>query len=416
MDKEKNPDDKIKVIRDYVGGKVTRMQAANMLKCRQETVSRLSKQLLTGGETSFTHGNKGRVSEKRISKELEDRIVNLFNTEYHYFNFSHFYDALVDYENIDNLPHKMTVRRVLERNNIKSKRSRNKKKEQNIHPVRNRRSKVGSLVQLDASYHDWFATGIKCTLYVAIDDATSMILAAYFETQETLHGYYQLFHQILLRYGIPKCFYTDNRTVFTYNSRKKDIDAKIQFKRACNELGTDIITTSIAQAKGRVERSFSTHQDRLIAELRVHNIKTIDEANVFLEQYIDYHNKRFAIPPSDSKSTSMPLPDDCNLNYVLSVQHTRKMLNGNIISYMNTQYMPMKDDDKPLLLNTRTSVEVVTTFDNKLLIKHNAKYYKTKLFRHGRASAHTPPRNHPWKQGYGMTIKEQDKARKHRHK
>jgi hypothetical protein len=310
----------------------------------------------------------------------------------------------------------MTVRRILEKRNIKSKKSRRKKKEPAVHPTRNRRSKEGSLVQLDASFHNWFGTGIKCTLYIAIDDATSKILGAYFETEETLHGYYQLFYQVLVKYGIPACFYTDNRTVFTYNSHTKDIDAKIQFKRACNELGTDIITTSIAQAKGRVERLFNTHQDRLIAELRLHNIKTIDEANVFLEQYVDYHNKRFAIPPSNNESAFMPVPDDCNLNYVLSIQTTRKILNGNIVSYMNNQYMPMKDDDTPLPLRLRTSVTIVETFDNKLLIKHNNRYYKVKHYKHGRASAHTPPRTHPWRQGYGKTIKEQDKGRKHKHK
>ncbi|MDR1033286.1 MAG: hypothetical protein LBL41_00715 [Bifidobacteriaceae bacterium] len=185
--------------------------------------------------------------------------------------------------------------------------------------------------------------------------------------------------------------------LYIYNSRKKDIGAKVQFKRACNELGTDIITTSVAQAKGRVERSFSTHQDRLIAELRLHNIKSIDEANVYLEQYVDYHNKRFAICSSDDTSSFMPVPCDVNLNYVLSLQYTRKILNGNIVSYKNNQYMPMKDYNTPLLLRLRTSVIMVETFDNKLLIKHNNKYYKTKLFRHGKATAHTPPKTHPWK-------------------
>jgi hypothetical protein len=145
-----------------------------------ETVSKLARKLLTEGEMSFIHGNKDRVSEKRIDKELEYRIVNLFNTEYYYFNFSHFYDALVDYENIDNLPSKKTVCRILIRNSIKSKRSSNKKKELTVHPVRNRRGKEGSLVQLDASYHDWFQTGIKSTLYIAIDDATSKILGNIF--------------------------------------------------------------------------------------------------------------------------------------------------------------------------------------------------------------------------------------------
>jgi hypothetical protein len=409
-----DPKDKIKVISDYIGGIITREMAADKLECRQETVSRLKNKLLTEGKDSFIHGNKGRVSEKRIDKELEDRIVSLFNTKYYGFNFSHFYDMLVKYREADSLPAFRTVCRILERNSIVSPRANKTKRKANEHPLRDRRLGFGELVQLDASKHIWLANGIKYTLYIAIDDATSMILGAHFEKEETTHGYLELLKQIIDRYGIPKCFYTDNRGTFIYKAGKSDIDANVQFRNACNKLGIDIITTSVAQAKGRVERSFSTHQDRLVNELRLHNITTIDETNIYLEEYVDYHNAKFSLPVS--KQSFTPLDKNIDLNYVLITSTNRKILNGNVVSYKNNQYMPYKVDDTTKMLSIDTPVEVIETFDNKLLIKHNDNYYNAKLVREGRASAHTPPKTHPWRQGYGKTIKEQDATRKHRHK
>ena len=122
---------------------------------------------------------------------------------------------------------------------------------------------------------------------MAADKATNTIVGAYFDWQETLNGYYRVFKQILENYGIPAKFLTDNRTVFNYqrlneDKRTSDKDVLTQFGYACKQFGTNLDTTSVSQAKGLIERDNGTFQDRLISELRLNNITTIDKATEYL--------------------------------------------------------------------------------------------------------------------------------------
>ena len=138
------------------------------------------------------------------------------------------------------------------------------------HPRRPRCAYFGEMLQMDASIHLWFGD-TKTPLHIAVDDATGQILGAYFDEQETLNGYYHVLHQILNSYGIPYQFFTDNRTVFEYKKKNEtsvEKDTFTQFGYACKQLGLDIRTSSVAQAKGRVERMFGTLQSRLPVELR----------------------------------------------------------------------------------------------------------------------------------------------------
>lgn len=144
------------------------------------------------------------------------------------------------------------------------------------------------MLQMDASVHLWFGD-TKTQLHIAVDDATGQILGAYFDEQETLSGYYHVLHQVLTGYGIPYQFFTDNRTVFEYKKKHEtalEKDTFTQFEYACKQLGIDIRTSSVAQAKGRVERMFGTLQSRLPVELRLSNVSSIEEANEFLNSCI----------------------------------------------------------------------------------------------------------------------------------
>ena len=286
------------------------------------------------------------------------------------------------------------------------------------HPVRPRRTAFGELVQLDASPHDWLSLGSldesnyrldrKIALHLAIDDATSQLLGGYFCQEETLVGYYQVVYQLLTKYGIPSTFYTDRRTIFEYRAKLRVEDENIQFKRACNELGVGIISTSVAQAKGRVERSFRTHQDRLINELKYAGITTIEDANKFLGGYMAKHNKKYALDiPLDNTgrilSAFRPLNDlgsQIDIRKILSIIEKRKVLNGGLISFGNRQYYLTDDDGIRLFLPADTSVEVVKTFNEQLLVKYGNKYYHTEHFADGRLTAHAPPPTHPWRRTY----------------
>jgi len=170
---------------------------------------------------------------------------------------------------------------------------------------------------------------------------------------------------------------------------------------ACTQLGIGIITTSVPEAKGRVERSFRTHQDRLVSELRLTGIATIRGVNEYLDGYIKQHNKRYALKQlKGSPSVFRQLDKNININRILSVVSQRKVLNGNVVSFKKFQYFPIKDDDSTLILPVNTPVDIVETLDGQLLIRCNDSYYQTRCFAEGRLTAHTPSMTHPWKQTY----------------
>ncbi|MGF3215200.1 ISNCY family transposase, partial [Facklamia sp. P12945] len=173
------------------------------------------------------------------------------------------------------------------------------------HPSRSRKKYAGELIQMDASQHVWFGTE-KAFLHVAIDDASGEIVGAFFDKQETLAAYYEVSAQFLENKGIPVEILTDNRTIFKAGRKEKgslsDQRTLTQYGYMCQNLGIVLSTTSIPQAKGRVERVFNTLQDRLISEMRLANIQTLAEANHFLIQFIPLFNQRFAFQLKDNRN------------------------------------------------------------------------------------------------------------------
>jgi hypothetical protein len=167
-----------------------------------------------------------------------------------------------------------------------------------VHQPRNRRARVGELIQIDGSRHFWFENrGPECTLIAYIDDATSRILHAAFVPSESTLDYLCETRAYVARHGRPIAFYSDKHAIFRVNKRDAaGGDGMTQFGRALHELNIDILCANSAQAKGRVERSFGTLQDRLVKELRLAGIATLDAANVFLPRFLEAHNARFGKP------------------------------------------------------------------------------------------------------------------------
>jgi transposase len=399
------------VVKEYVMGKLSRKQAAVTMGVSKKTVSLLKARYLTDGKAGFHHGLSGTQPVNRTRRAVEQRIVECYQDNYAGFNFTHFYEQIEASGRLYQMSDgeylsSRSVARILTRNQLVSPMAKRKRPKNNSHPVRPRRTRFGELVQLDASLHDWLSLGSerKMTLHVAIDDATSVVLAGYFCETETLRGYFQLAHQILTNYGIPGDFYTDRRTVFEYLSGKRKEAEHIQFKNACSTLGIDIIATSVPQAKGRVERSFRTHQDRLVSELRLAGIVTVPEANAYLAGYIQRHNQKYALAPVDSTQAFRLVGKNVDLNKVLAVVSPRKILNGNVISFKSRQYQPMRTNSTRLILPVDTPVETVETFDGQLLIRYDTIYYQAGYFADGTLTAHSPPATHPWKQSYGQKL------------
>ena len=249
---------------------------------------------------------------------------------------------------------------------------------ENAHPRRPRAAYFGEMIQMDASLHHWFGTE-KTQLHIAIDDCTGQIVGAYFDCQETLKGYYNVFHQILTDYGIPAMFYTDRRTVFEYKqkgSNKVENDTFTQFSYACKQFGVEIRTTSVPQAKGRVERAFQTLQQRLPIALRLAGIHTVKEANAFLNSYIKEYNAKFALPIKNNKSVFEKQPDIETINHTLAILTERTVDSGHCIKFKNKYYKTMDAHGLQTYYHRGTKGLVIETFDGRLLFSINNKIYE----------------------------------------
>lgn len=365
-----NEQAKYDVIKRVANKEISCQRASVCLNLSLRSIYRLVKTYKTKGKEGFIHGNRDRKPITTISDEIKNKIIRLYNEKYYDCNYKFFMELLLKNENIkisyfalyrlltDNkyLSPKARRHTIKEYNKtLKTKKENNVKLDDvelnyiaetnlddnvNFHPRKSRAKYFGESVQLDACLDFWFGN-IKTQLHAAIDDATGRILALYFDTQETLNGYYHLLYFILVNYGIPVKFLTDNRTVFYYNrlkNPKPENDTLTQFSYACKVIGTVVETTSIPQVKGRVERLFNTLLGRLPILLRLAGITTIDAANAYLKDFIQDFNEQFAVPDNYIQSVFEKQEDINKINYTLSIISTRKVDKGSTIKYKNKYY------------------------------------------------------------------------------
>lgn len=375
---------KYKLIKKLLETNGNKKSAALKLNCSIRHVNRMIQGYKARGKEFFIHGNQGKQPVHAISPEIKQDIIDLYRTKYQDANFAHFSDLLLKYEKLSISPSALRsilmqefilspkatrktrkrVRAQLEeqRKNAFSKNEIAKIAEnilaiEDAHPRRPRCAFFGEILQMDASLHHWFGLH-KSQLHIAVDDSTGMIVGAYFDRQETLNGYYHVFHQILKGYGIPYMFYTDRRTVFEYKQKKSpsiEEDTFTQFGYACKQLGVEIKTSSIPQAKGRVERMFQTLQSRLPLELRLAGATTLEQANIFLNSYIKEYNAKFALPIDDSKSVFERQPDDEKINLTLAILAPRKIDNGHCIRFNKKYFKPLDSNGYPVYYYKGTS-------------------------------------------------------------
>ena len=400
-----NEQQKYEVIKSLVDHNGNKKAAALKIGCTERTVNRLIRKYREQGRTAFIHGNRGRQPSHTISNEKATEITALYNTKYYDATFSYACELLAEHDGIRISPSALTnlmyknftasprttkvVRKRMAKQLQAIQKTNTSKKTagdiqtaiveiENAHSRRPRCAYFGEMVQMDASLHPWFGDS-KTQLHIAIDDSSGQIIGAYFDYQETLNGYYHIFHQILSVHGIPAMFYTDRRTVFEYKqsrSKKVEDDTFTQFSYACKQLGVEIKTTSIPQAKGRVERAFQTLQQRLPIALRLAGITELNEANVFLNSYIKKYNVKFALPINRTKSVFEKQPDIETINQTLAVLSERTVDAGHCIKFKKNYYKTMDSRGVQAYYLKGTKGLVIQTFDKRLLFSTNEKLYE----------------------------------------
>ena len=209
------------------------------------------------------------------------------------------------------------------------------------HQPRYRRSCVGELVQIDGCDHAWFEDrGPACTLLVFVDDATSELKELLFVENESAFDYFTAFRRYLERHGKPVALYSDRHSVFHVNKKDRSGgDGITQFSRACDELNIEVICANSSQAKGRVERAHLTLQDRLVKELRLRGIASLDAGNRYLELFRVDYNRRFGKPPKSDHDAHRPLRPSDNLDQIFTWQEERKVTNDLVLHYKRAMYL-----------------------------------------------------------------------------
>ena len=390
-----NEDKKYATIKKLAETNGNKNRAAIELGCSRRTIDRMLVGYKTFGKGFFLHGNRNRKPVLAFSNDKKSLISGLYLNKYYDASFTHFAELLKEFENID--VSVSSIHNILEEQNIVSvKATRAKKKKmrkrllsiqskskskvakaalqasiialEDAHPRRPRKAYFGEQIQMDASLHLWFGSE-KSQLHIAIDDASGTIVGAYFDRQETLAGYYNVFYQILVNYGIPYEFLTDNRTIFEYKQKRSpslEEDTYTQFAYACKQLGTNLKTSSVAQAKGRVERVFETLQLRLPVLLRLAGVTELSEANEFLNSYIKKFNAKFARQLHSTKSVFVKQPSREKINLTLAILTGRKIDNGHCIKFKNIFYKTLNEYGQQVCYRKGTESIVVKAFDGKM--------------------------------------------------
>ena len=443
-----NEKEKYDVIKELVDHNGNKNRAAMKLGLSKRQINRLIIKYKENGKYAFIHGNRSKKPVNALDKSISEDIITLCKNKYYDFNFNHFKEFLKKDENIDvsydfiyktlskegilsPKARKKTRKEFIKKHLLKEKKINNDMSNEEIeiivnheialedsHPRCEKPKYFGEVIEQDGSIHNWFGDKKSC-LHLAIDKATSNVVGAYFDKQETLNGYYNVLYQILTNYGIPYKFLTDNRTVFNYMSlnpdkRTSDKDVLTQYGYACKQLGIELETTSVSQAKGLIERTNGTFQGRLVQELRLNGINTIEEANKYLiDVFVPNFNKRFAIDYKKFSSAFDDSPSEEKINYTLAVLTPRKIDNGNSIKYHNKYYQPYLDN-KIKCFMPKTECLVIKAFNSDLLVAIDENVYELKeLSRNERFSKnldeivevkekkkYIPPMTHPWKIEY----------------
>lgn len=416
-------------------------RASIKLNCSIRTIDRMIAGYKAKGKEFFIHGNRGRIPAHALSEEQKTEIEQLYLSKYFDCNYTVFTEFLAERENIfvsiDEVrvllrdryilsprSHKATRKRLRKQLLLKQHKVKSKTEKANIqanivaledaHPRQPRCQYFGEEIQMDACIHLWFGN-IKTALHAAIDDATGNLIALYFDNQETLNGYYNITKQILLKYGIPYKFKTDKRTVFEYKRKGSSLleeDTFTQFAYACSQLGIQLETSSVPEFKPRIERAFQTLQQRLPQELRLANITTIDQANLFLADYIKKFNKQFALCINHTKSVFEKQLDEKKINLILAVLTKRVIDKGHSIKFNNKYYRLVNRVNTPIYFNRGTTCIVIKSFDNKLYATVNDTVFALEEIPEVQAisenfdeivetktkKVYIPPMTHPWKQ------------------
>jgi len=311
-----------------VAGACSQKRAAERLGLSVRQIKRLCRKYRDNGVLGIAHKGRGKNSNRRISVDRRKQVSRIISGKYPDFGPQLAKEVLEGRHGLNFS--REWVRQLMIEEGLWEPRQR---KNLRVHQRRERRSREGELAQINGSYHKWFEDrGPPCCLINMVDDATGKLEELRFVEHESTQAYFDGTRSYILRHGRPMAMYSDRHSIF--NGIKNDS----QFRRVLKELGIELILANSPQAKGRVERSHGTLQDRLIKLMRLEGISTMEDGNRFLERYMEEHNSRFARLPKNAEDAHVPLIPEQNLDRILCVKEERKVSKQLTVQYSNKTY------------------------------------------------------------------------------
>ena len=396
------------IIRKILDRVINQQEGAEYLRLSDRQVRRIVRRVRVEGESGVIHRLRGKSGWRKIDPNIRERILGLYRRQYEGFGPVLASEKLQERDGIK--VNDETLRLWLMQEGLWQVSRQRKPKDKSW---RARKEHFGEMVQMDGSQHDWLeGRGPKLVLMGYIDDATNRFYGKFYEYEGTFPAFGSL-KGYIKHYGIPKSVYLDKHSTYKNNRKYKytdwpfrDKEELTQFGRACRQLGIELIYANSPQAKGRVERVFGTHQDRLVKELRLAGAKTCEEANRVLNGYLPKFNQRFEVSAKGHGDLHRPVDARIDLDEILSVHSERALRNDRTVLHQRRWYQ--------VLTKTRAQrVTICEYLNGRLAIKHDGTPLAYKLIEGPRVKdlivrklkprfRPVPPRGSYWRDGFKL--------------
>jgi transposase len=404
---------RIKAIEKIEEKRLTQREAAKMLKLSERHVRRILRSYRQLGAVGLISKRCGKPSNNQLRAEVKQQALDLIYSHYHDFGPTLAHEKLTERHGL-----KLSVETVRKLMITEGLWKPKKAKKLVVHQMRERRACLGELVQLDGSPHKWFEErGPACTLLVFVDDATSRLMELYFTSGETTFSYYAATQRYLVRYGKPVALYSDKNSIFKVNIKNALTGSGMtQFGRVMKELDIEIICANTPQAKGRVERAIQNLQDRLVKEMRLRDISSIEAANEYVAEFMADYNTRFAAQARSSHNAHRALLPNEDLGRVFTLQEQRILSKNLTLQYKNVVYQIQSS--RPSYAMRKAPVTVCENDQGQVDILYKGQSLEYTIYQEQQRQAdvvssksiddklkksHKPAKDHPWRR-YGHRV------------
>jgi len=395
---------RLAVIHKVIDKRVTQVEAAEILDLSDRQIRRIVTRIQEDGDKGIIHASREQPSHNAKDIKIKKRAINLCRGTYEGFGPTLASEKLFERDKIE--ISRETLRQWLKHEKLPYR----DRKKRPHRQWRERKHHYGQMVQMDGSHHDWFeGRGPWCVLMGYIDDATGIPFAKFCPYEGSLTAM-DGFKGYIKKHGIPLSVYLDKHS--TYKSTKKrtiedelnNIDPLSQFGKALGELGVELIHANSPEAKGRIERLFETFQDRVIKEMRLRKIGSIEAANKFLEYYLPVFAKRFGIPPAKEGDLHRPLPKGVDLNRILCVKTERALNNDFTVVHEKKLYQILDNvRAKKVMVEERIDGSMIMRYkETALRFKEITNRPPKKAYEFKIRKVYIPPADHPWKRNFKL--------------